>query len=152
VMGHEMGHYVLMHMWKGLGFALVISFLVLLVGQKFYERGLGRFGIRGPGDPASFPWFLVVVSVITFFLTPILTGYSRWQEHQSDIFSLEMTHDNVSMASAFVKLSEDSKSNPRPHPFIEFWRYSHPSIARRVEFALSYKPWEQGEPNQLWKA
>jgi len=152
VMGHEMGHYVLKHMWKGLGFGLVISFFVLLIGQKFYERGLGRFGIRGPGDPASFPWFLVVVSVITFFLTPVLTGYSRWQEHQSDIFSLEMTHDNVSMASAFVKLSEDSKSNPRPHPFIEFWRYSHPSIARRVEFALAYKPWEKGEPNQLWKA
>ena len=151
VMGHEMGHYVLKHMWKGLAFGLVISFFVLLVGQKFYERGLGRWGIRGPGDPASFPWFLVVVSVITFFLTPILTGYSRWQEHQSDIFSLEMTHDNVSMASAFVKLSEDSKSNPRPHPFIEFWRYSHPPIAKRIDFALSYKPWERGEPNQLWK-
>lgn len=151
VMGHEMGHYVMKHMWKGLAFGLAVSFFVLLIGQKFYERGLGRFGIRGPGDPASFPWFLVVVSVISFFLTPVLTGYSRWQEHQSDIFALELTRDNVSMASAFVKLSEDSKSNPRPHPIIELWRYSHPSIARRVEFALAYKPWEKGEPNRRWK-
>lgn len=151
VMGHEMGHYVLKHIWKGLAFGLVVSFFVLLIGQKFYDRGLGRFGIRGAGDPASWPWFLVVVTVISFFLTPVLTGYSRCQEHQSDIFSLELTHDNVSMASAFVKLTEDSKANPYPHPFIEFWRYSHPSIGRRVAFALSYKPWEKGEPNQLWK-
>ncbi|HVR39908.1 MAG TPA: M48 family metallopeptidase [Thermoanaerobaculia bacterium] len=151
VMGHEMGHYVLKHMWKGLAFGFVVSFFVLLIGQKFYERGIGRFGIRAPGDPASWPWFLVVVSVLFFFLTPVLSGYSRWQEHQSDIFSLELTHDNVSLASAFVKLTEDSKQNPKPPAFIEFWRYSHPSIARRVEFALNYKPWEKGEPNQLWK-
>src|SRR5688500_19826367 len=46
VMGHEMGHYVMKHMWKGLAFGLAVSFFVLLIGQKFYERGLGRFGIR----------------------------------------------------------------------------------------------------------
>ncbi|HWW62606.1 MAG TPA: M48 family metallopeptidase, partial [Thermoanaerobaculia bacterium] len=151
VMGHEMGHYVLKHIWKGLAFSLAVSFFVLLLGQKFYERGLGRWGIRGPGDPASWPWFLVVVSVMGFILTPVLAGESRWAEHQADVFSLELTQDNVAMASAFVKLTEDSKQDPYPHPFIEFWRYSHPSIGRRVQFALSYKPWEKGEPNQLWK-
>jgi hypothetical protein len=42
------------------------------------------------------------------------------------------------------------KVNPRPHPFIEFWRYSHPSLARRIDFVLHYKPWEEVKPNRLW--
>jgi len=32
---------------------------------------------------------------------------------------------------------------PCPNAFIEFWRYSHPPIAKRIPFALTYKPWEQ---------
>jgi Zn-dependent protease with chaperone function len=71
-------------------------------------------------------------------------------EHDADIFALELTHDNEALASAFVKLAEGSKQDPSPHPFIEFWRYTHPSIARRIVFSLNYKPWEKGEPNQKW--
>jgi len=55
------------------------------------------------------------------------------------------------MATSFVKFAEDSKVNPDPHPFIEFWRYSHPAAQRRIDFALAYKPWEKGQPNELWK-
>jgi hypothetical protein len=55
------------------------------------------------------------------------------------------------MATAFVKFAEDSKRDPDPNPFIEFWRYSHPPINKRIAFALGYKPWEKGEPNRMWK-
>jgi STE24 endopeptidase len=155
VMGHEMGHYVMWHMWKGLAFFLALAFVVYYYGQGIHDRGLARWGRKWgftePGDPASVPWLLLIVSVIGFLLSPIVAGFSRHLEHNADIFSLELTHLNEPMARAFVKLSEDSKSDPSPHPFIEFWRYSHPAIARRIEFALSYKPWEKGEPNQLWK-
>jgi len=67
------------------------------------------------------------------------------------VFGLELTHLNHAMATTFVKFAEDSKVNPYPHPLIEFWRYSHPSLARRIDFVLHYKPWEQGRPNVLWK-
>jgi Zn-dependent protease with chaperone function len=46
------------------------------------------------------------------------------------------------MASAFVKFALDSKVDPTPNRFIEFWRYSHPSLTRRIEFVRHYKPWE----------
>lgn len=155
VMGHEMGHYVMKHMWKGLGFSLAISLLVFFLGQKIHDRGLTRWGakwgIRGPGDPAALPYLLLIAGGISFLLSPVINGFSRWLEHDSDIFALEVTRDNEGMASAFVKLAESSKRDPNPHPFIEFWRYSHPAIARRIEFALSYKPWERGEPNRKWE-
>ena len=54
-------------------------------------------------------------------------------------------------ASAFVKLAEDSKVDPRPPRFIEWWRYSHPSLGRRIDFVLHYRPWAEGKPNELWK-
>jgi Zn-dependent protease with chaperone function len=155
VMGHEMGHYVMLHMWKGLAFFLMLAFVVYYYGQGIHDRGIARWGqkwgITGPGDPASVPWLLLIVSVIGFLLSPVVAGFSRHLEHNADIFSLEMTHLNEPMARAFVKLAEDSKRDPNPHPFIEFWRYSHPAIAKRIEFSLSYKPWEKGEPNKLWK-
>ena len=155
VMGHEMGHYVMKHIWKGLAFSLVVSFGVFFVVQRLHDRGLRRWGPRWgfttPGDPASVPWLLLVAGIVSFFLSPVTSGYSRHIEHQADVFSLELTHLNEPLATAFRKMAEDSKQDPSPHPLIELWRYSHPPIAKRIPFALSYKPWEKGEPNQVWK-
>jgi Zn-dependent protease with chaperone function len=155
VMGHEMAHYVLNHMWKGLGFSLALSFFGFFLAQQIHDRGLRRWGprwgIEAPGDPASVPWLLLITFVGAFLISPVAAAFSRYLEHQADVFSLELTHLNEPMATAFVKLAENSKRDPSPHPFIEFWRYSHPPIAKRIPFALSYKPWEEGKPNEMWK-
>jgi Zn-dependent protease with chaperone function len=144
VMGHEMGHYVLNHMWKGLAFGLAVSFVVFFAGQKIYDRGIetrgARWGLTGRGDPASLPWLLLIAGVIGFLLSPVTNGFSRHIEHEADIFSLDLTHLNEPMASAFVKFAKDSKRDPYPNRFLEFWRYSHPALGRRIEFALGYKP------------
>ena len=152
VMGHEMGHYVLKHLWKGMAFGILLSFFGFFAGQKGYEWGLSRWGARwgiaGPGDAASLPWLLIVSTVITFALSPMTSGFSRHIEHEADIFGLELTHFNEPMASAFVKFAEDSKQDPRPPAFIEWWRYSHPSLGRRIDFVLGYKPWERKAPSR----
>ena len=142
VMGHEMGHYVMKHIWKGLAVSLAGSLFVFFVGQKIIERGLPRFGFTSAGDPAALPWVLLVFGAIGFLSTPIRAAYSRSMERQADEFSLELTHLNEPMATAFRKMAEDSKRDPSPHPLIEYWRYSHPPIAKRIPFALSYRPWE----------
>jgi len=137
----------------GFGFAVMLG--VLFLAQKLVNTGTRRWGPRWgfsePGDPAALPFLLLVVSVMTFLLSPVFAGYSRRIEHQSDIFTLELTRLNEATATAFIKLAEDSKVDPQPHPFIEFWRFSHPPLAKRISFALAYRPWERGEANQLWK-
>jgi STE24 endopeptidase len=154
VMGHEMGHYVMRHLWTGIAFSVLVSFFGFWIGQRAYEWGVRRWGsrwsVRDARDAAALPWFLIISSVITFLISPITSGFSRHLEHQADVFGLELTHLNEPMASAFVKFAEDSKADPRPPRFIEWWRYSHPSLGRRIDFVLGYKPWERGEPNALW--
>lgn len=155
VMGHEMGHYVLHHVWKGLALGFALFFGVLYVAHKVVNQGLVRWGHRWgfsqPADPAAVPWLLIVISGLSFFLTPLLSAGSRYIEHEADVFTLEMTHLNEDAARAFIKLAEDSKIEPQPPLFIEYWLYSHPPLAKRIDFALSYRPWEHNLPNRVWK-
>ena len=155
VMGHEMGHYVMKHIWKGLAFTMAVIFFVLLGSRLVLDQAVARFGRRwgfeSPSDPAAVPLLLLILSVMIFILSPVFSGYSRRTEHQADVFALELTHSNEAGARSFMKLAEDSKVDPNPSRFIEFWRYSHPALSRRIEFALNYRPWETGKPNQMWK-
>jgi Zn-dependent protease with chaperone function len=154
VMGHEMGHYVLHHIWKGIAFEAAVTFLGFALAQWLFERGLARWGSRWGmgerGDPASLPWLLLLASVLAFLFSPVYSSFSRHIEHQADQFALELTHLNEAAATSEVKFAEDSKVDPSPNRFIEFWRYSHPAAQRRIEFALEYRPWEQGKGNELW--
>ncbi len=134
VMGHEMGHYVLNHLWKGLAFSAAATLFAFALAQALYERTVVRWGARD--DLAMIPWMLVIAAAILFFSTPVSSAFSRHIEHEADRFGLELTHLNEPMATSFVKFAEDSKVNPDPPAFIEWWHYSHPSTRKRIEFSL----------------
>ena len=141
-MGHEMGHYVLHHIWKGTAFAVAVALFVFVIAQSVYERGLARWGTRwnvtSHDDPAALPWLLAIASVILFLLSPVTSAYSRHIEHEADKFGLELTHLNEATATSFVKFAEDAKVDPDPPRLIEWWRYSHPATQKRIDFALAY--------------
>ena len=156
VMAHEMGHYVLHHIWKGLAFGLGMLLVAFWLAQQLVDRATRRWG-RSWGfevahDPAVLPLLLLVISVFFFVASPVMNGMSRYFEHQADTFSLELTHLNDAGARAFVKFAEDSKVLPDPPAFIRFWRYSHPPLGERIVYCETYKPWEKGEPNRAWRA
>lgn len=142
-MGHEMGHYVLNHIWKGIALSILGSLFLCFFSQQAYERGLrrwgGRWGIEERGDPASLPWLLFVIFLVSFLVTPISSAVSRYMEHQADAYGLELTGLNEATASTFVKFAEDAKIDPAPPPFIELWLYSHPSVNKRIRFALEHR-------------
>lgn len=154
VFGHEMGHYVLGHIWIGIGLAaggiLISLFLAYHGMNRALARWGGGWGIRGLEDWASLPVLLLAVSFIGFFGQPIGNYFSRVMEHNADIYGLEVIHGIVpdsaqAAARGFQKLGEISLDDPNPSPFIEFWLYDHPSIRDRVRFAAQYDPWARGE-------
>ncbi len=150
VMAHEMGHYVLHHVWLGilLGFVGILAGLYLVdrLSGMMLARWKGRFGFDQLGDIASLPLVALIFQLVFLAMMPVGLMCSRWMEHEADRFALELTRDNHAAATAFVRLEEENLANPRPGPLYVLWRGSHPSLGERIEFANGYRPWEHGQP------
>ena len=152
VMGHEMGHYALGHVVKGILFAWALT-LVALYGihrtaEILLRRAGGRFGFNQFSDLASLPLMVLLINLFSLLLTPIGFAYSRHLEHEADRFGLEITHYNHSAATGFTRLLDENLGVPRPGMFYTIWRATHPSIGERIDFFNTYKPWEKGEPGK----
>lgn len=153
VAGHEMGHYVLLHVPKGLslfaGLVLVLFYLgYRLVGWVLARCGTG-WRIRALSDWASLPVLMLLITVLFFAAMPVFMAISRHFEHQADQYGLEVTHgltpDSGQVAAqSFEILGESALSNPEPNPVDVFLFYTHPSIPDRIRFSLTYDPWAHG--------
>ena len=156
IFGHEMGHYVLNHIYKGIAFAGVVMLVIFWAGFHCVQWLLRRFGpawqLHDQQDWAALGIILLVMLTLSFLAEPITNGFSRWEEHQADVFGQEAIHGIVrdpqaTAAQSFQELGEESLTDPTPHPFVEFWTFSHPSITDRKAFAAAYNPWKDGDAN-----
>lgn len=160
VFGHEMGHYVLGHIPRAIAFIAVLLFVLLYLGYQGMHRLLDlrgrRWEIRGADDWASLPVLLLLLSVFSFLAEPATNSFSRYQEHQADVYGLEVVHgllpDSSEVAAqAFQVLGEIDLGDPHPSAFITFWLYSHPPLNERIIFARTYDPWSKGQAPQFVK-
>ena len=155
VTGHEIGHYVLHHIWKGIGFISALSFLLFWltwrVAAPLARRYGPRWGFTELHDLASMPLLIAVLTVVVLVLTPIFNWHSREIEHQADVFAVEITRDNDAGARSFIKLGTQNRSNPEPPGWAKWVLYDHPPLIERVQFAISYRPWEHGQPNRFFR-
>jgi Zn-dependent protease with chaperone function len=150
VMGHEMGHYVLGHVWKSI---LSLSALIILALYAVHRtsgwliaRYRHRFGFSDLADVASLPLIIILFSIASLVVTPVALAMQRHFEHEADRFGLEITRDNYSAATAFVTLQQENLGVPRPGPLYTWWRASHPSLGDRIDFSNDYRPWESNQP------
>lgn len=153
VVGHEMGHYVLHHVPKGLSLFALMLLVLFYFGYRLVGWVLARWGprwkIRALDDWASLPVLLLLITVLFFAAMPAFMAASRYFEHQADQYGLEVTHgltpDSGQIAAqAFEILGESALSNPEPNPVDVFLFYTHPSIPDRIDFSLAYDPWANG--------
>lgn len=160
VVGHEMGHYVLGHISKGIAFGSALIIVVLLLVHFAVKRALERkqreWAVRGMDDWASLPALLLFVYLFFFLAEPAFNTFSRYQEHQADVYGLEVIHGIVpdssgTAADAFQVLGEVDLADPAPSPLIKVWLYSHPPLAERLTFAHEYDPWSKGQPAMFFK-
>jgi STE24 endopeptidase len=154
VVGHELGHYVLGHVVKGFlagAGALLVALYLLFRGLHWaLDRWAYEWKISGPEDWASLAVLLLLLQVLLFFSSPAINWFTRMQEHDADVYALEVTHGLIPNSSevaahAFQVLGELDLSDPNPPPFITFWLYSHPPVSERLVFAHAYDPWSKGQ-------
>ncbi len=138
VMGHEIGHYKMRHIWKGLLLALFIIFIALFLLNKslhgMIKRNSKRFGFGRLGDIASLPLVWLFVTIFGFVTQPINNSVSRYMEYNADEYGMILSGVTVeTAATAFDKLSVYNLSDPEPSAIIEFWFYDHPAPAKRID-------------------
>lgn len=160
VTGHEMGHYVLQHIPKGLAIAAVLLLIAYFCAALAVGGFLSRFGsksmIRGLDDLASLPVLALLFTIFAFVGNPVVSVISRHFEHQADQYAIEVTHNLTSdpaqaCAQAFQVLGDIGLADPDPPAVDVFMFYDHPPIRDRVQFCLSYDPWSHGGQGEFVK-
>jgi STE24 endopeptidase len=148
--GHELKHYVMGDNWKGLAIiaaCLLAGFwLTDRLGRAAIRRFSRRWGFSELSDPASFPLILFLLTFLWLAILPFFNLFARHIELEADRFGLELTHQNHAAAMEFVGDVRSGRVAPDWNTFFLIFQGTHPSVAQRIEFANSYKPWETGAP------
>lgn len=133
VLAHELGHYKLRHIVKGMAlswgfsFALLLA-LGLLAGQPWFYEGLGM----GTATlPIALALFLLVMPEFTFFVQPLLSLFSRKNEYEADRYAATNA-DAAELVRALVKLYHDNSATLTPDPLHSAYYDSHPPAAMRI--------------------
>lgn len=141
VLGHEIGHYAMNHVYKS-----ILQFgLILLVGMAFSAWALraalrrygGRWGVTSPEQVGSLPLLAAALSLFLFVATPFTNTITRTMESEADLYGLNLAREPDGFAEAILKLVEYRKADPGP---IEEWVFfDHPSARTRIGAAMRWK-------------
>jgi STE24 endopeptidase len=138
VTSHEIGHYVLGHVWRMVIAVTALALVFFWLADRLYPRFARAFGSRAAlPDPASLPVVVFIVSLFGLLAQPAFNALIRVGEIEADRYSLETVNLPDALASALVKTAE--YRYPRPGALEEFVFYSHPSVERRVRRAMEWK-------------
>jgi len=141
VMGHELGHYVLNHLWWLLGmFALLLLagfWLLSRIAPAMIARHGEAWGVRGIDDPAATPLFFGIAAALGLIATPVTNTMIRTSESSADAFGLDAAREPDGFATIAMKLSEYRKISPGPIEEMLF--FDHPSGETRIRMAMQWK-------------
>lgn len=138
VLGHEMGHYVLRHVWTGLGVVGMVLLAGLLFLKWAFRHMAPRFGVEGIQDVAGLPLVLLLFGLFNFFVgTRVDNNLTRLQERAADAFGLDAAGHPDAISRGYLMLGEYRDLDPAP--LVEFWFYDHPSGRHRIQMAMDWK-------------
>lgn len=144
VTAHEIGHYVLGHVWRLVIAIAALALVFFWLADRLYPRFARAFGSRAAlSDPTGLPVLLFIVALLGLLAQPAFNALIRVGEVESDRYSLETVNLPDALASALVKTAE--YRYPQPGALEEFVFYDHPSVERRVRRAMEWKA-AHGEP------
>jgi STE24 endopeptidase len=134
VLAHELGHYKLNHVKKGLALAWAVTLaelflLGVLASQPWFYTGLG---VQLQTLPVALLLFLLVAPTFGFFLSPLTSVLSRKHEFEADRYATEHAAA-AELTGALVKLYKDNAATLTPDPLHSAFYDSHPPAAIRIQ-------------------
>lgn len=133
VIAHELGHYKHKHILKNIVFGTVSSFLTFFIISVLYKNSLSWFDFSNISQISALPLLSLWAMLIGLIQTPVGNILSRKYEYEADRYAIESTLKPESFINTLNKLTEQNLGDKEPHPFIECFFYSHPSIKNRID-------------------
>lgn len=139
VLAHELGHFKRKHIFKMICITFLLSFISFaalgyLAKQDFFYT---NFKMQ-PATYAALALFMSILPAVTFFLTPVMSLFSRKHEYEADAYAALMS-DASSLETALVKLYKENASTLTPDPWYSFFFHSHPAAWERIKHLQSLK-------------
>jgi STE24 endopeptidase len=133
VIAHELGHYKHKHIIINIIVSTLSSFLTLYLISFLYSSSISLFGFENINDIAALPILLLWGMLIGLITTPLTSILSRKHEYQADEYAVKTTNKKDIFINTLIKLTDKNLSDKEPHPFVEWFFYSHPSIKNRIK-------------------
>lgn len=133
VLAHELGHYRLHHIRKGLAIMALSSLAGLAILGWVSEQDwfYAAFGITEPTAAKALVLFLLVAPAFLVFLQPLTAALSRRHEFEADTFAARHAEAEA-LVSGLVKMYRDNASPLVSDPLYAAFHFSHPPPAERV--------------------
>ncbi len=132
VIAHELGHYKHKHIMINIAVGTITSFVTLYLLSVLYEISLPWFGFSKITEVAALPILSIWGMLLGLIQTPLTNILSRKHEYQADEYAVKATNKKEIFINTLSKLTEQNLGDKEPHPFVEWFYYSHPSIKNRV--------------------
>lgn len=138
VTGHEIGHYVLGHVWRTVAVLSLLAVALFWLTARLYPWFAGRFGTDAPlEDPRGLPVFAFVLGLLFTLAQPITKMMTRMGESEADAYSLAHVGLPDALAGALIETAE--YRYPLAGPVEEALFYTHPTVERRIRTAMEWK-------------
>ena len=98
----------------------------------FYDKSLSWFGFLSRTDISALPILSLWTMLIGIILTPVGNIISRKYEYEADEYAVSSTRKPADFIATLTKLNDQNLDDKYPHPFVEWFFYSHPSITKRI--------------------
>jgi len=131
VLGHELGHFSHGDIWKNIGMMGLLLFSAFFLLGNLPEELFFGMGVEMKAG-VEIAMMMLLVALIGFVFTPIMSFVSRHNEYAADEFGSELG-GKENLVSALIKLIQENKAFPKSHPIFAFFYYTHPPVLERLK-------------------
>jgi STE24 endopeptidase len=139
ILAHELAHQVHGDLWTTLVVQVAITAAALYAAARALSVLHGSLGISEmPTAVEQLPVLALVAGAVALVLGPLARALSRAHERRADRFAIERTGNAAAFMSAIKRLSSQNLAEETPPRWVEALLHSHPSTARRLEYARRF--------------
>lgn len=139
VLAHEITHFREGHIWFLIAGQSLITIGTFFIFSRIAPPIFRAFGFSAISEIAAFPLFAIIFSGLSIITAPLSAAISRLCERRADRGALVMTGDPGSFISLMAKFCNRDLTIAYPNKLVEWYKYTHPSPGKRIQFAENWK-------------